>query len=429
MGIGSAVKSAWQKLAGVEAAAGDATMGERKTAMLPSILTPYNVIRSGQNALMKPSPANLRKFAESPVARRAINVVKDKIASMDWQVRVRRGYVHTEVAEADARLKVLRQCLEEPNAADSFRTLWEQVIEDVLVGGFGAVEMEATGDPLRPFHLWAVDGATIQIDAKWDGNPATPRYAQATGRIGTEALVPLLDDELIYIRLNPRSYTPFGLGRLEVAFETIAQFLGANRYAGKLASNSVVQYALWLNDATPEQHDRLIRWWQDEIEGTGRVPLLSCEQKPEVLRFAGGTDADLRIQWQQFLIGMIANAFDLPPMLLGLYQDVNKSTASELADEAFASAVVPVAKLVAEHITRDLFAKRLGWREFEFCFNDLESRDETEELQIQIQLLQNGVMTVNELRELRGLTPLVGAENPDADSSLLEPGQDKQVIV
>jgi phage portal protein BeeE len=342
-------------------------------------------------------------------------------------VRVRRGYVPAEVADATARLKTLRQCLEEPNVADSFRTLWEQVIEDVLVGGFGAVEMEATGDPLRPFHLWAVDGATIQIDAKWDGDPATPRYAQATGRLGKEALIPLLDDELIYIRLNPRSYTPFGLGRLEVAFESITQFLSANRYAGRLASNSVVQYALWLNEATPEQHDRLIRWWQDEIEGTGRVPLLSCEQKPEVLRFAGGTDADLRIQWQEFLLRMIANAFDLPPMMLGVYQDVNKATAGEFGDEAFAGAVVPVAKLVAEHITRDLFAKRLGWREFEFCFNDLESRDETEELQIQIQLLQNGVLTVDEVRQMRGLAALPVVESPDADRSLLLPGPDRQV--
>jgi phage portal protein BeeE len=188
-----------------------------------------------------------------------------------------------------------------------------------------------------------------------------------------------------------------------------------------------VQYALWLNEATPEQHDRLIRWWQDEIEGTGRVPLLSCEQKPEVLRFAGGTDADLRIQWQEFLLRMIANAFDLPPMLLGVYQDVNKATAGEFGDEAFASAVVPVAKLVAEHITRDLFAKRLGWREFEFCFNALESRDETEELAIQMQLLQNGVLTVDEVRQLRGLAPLPAAQSPDADASLLLPGQDRQV--
>jgi HK97 family phage portal protein len=404
MGIASALRTVFHRLTHLDATS--TSDGARKTAILPSILSPLRTSPNGQAALMKPTPANLRRFAETPVARRAINLVKDRIASMDWQVRVRRGYTAASVPDAQLRIDALRQCLEEPNSADSFRTLFEQAIEDTLVGGFGAIEMESTGDAARPFHLYAVDGATIQIDPAWKGDPAQPRYAQQTGRIGNGALVPLLDDELMYIRLNPRSHTPFGLGRLEVAFETITQFLGANRYAGRLASNSVVQYALWLNEATPEQHDRLIRWWQDEIEGTGRVPILSSENKPEVLRFAGGTDADLHIAWQQFLLVMIANAFDLPPMLLGMTQDVNKSTASEMADEAFASAIVPVAKLLAEHITRDLFAKRLGWREFEFVFNDLESRDETEELNIQIQLLQNGVLTVPEVRQMRGLAPV-----------------------
>ena len=374
--------------------------------MLPSILTPYNPNRTGQNATPKPTPANLRKFAETPVARRAINVVKDKIASMDWSIRLRRGYSPADVPDASQRIQALRRALEEPNAADSFRTLFEQVLEDLLVGGFGAIEMESTGDPARPFHLWAVDGATIEIDVTWDGDPAKPRYAQAAGSIGQKKLIPMLDDELMYLRLNPRTHTPFGLGRLEVAFETVNQFLSANRYAGRLASNSVVQYALWLNEATPEQHDRLIRWWQDEIEGTGRVPLLSCEQKPEVLRFAGGTDADLRIQWQEFLMRMIANAFELPPMLLGLQADVNRSTAGEMADEAFQSAVVPGAKLLAEHITRDLFAKRIGWREFEFSFNDLETRDEMQEVQIQTELLKAGVLPLAEVRETRGLPKL-----------------------
>jgi len=378
--------------------------------LLPSILSPYGQNRAGLNTTPRPTAANLRKFAETPVARRAINIVKDRIASMDWKIAVRRGYA--DVLDAAARMTRLRRGLEEPNASDSFRTLIEQVLEDLLVGGFGAVEMEATADPERPFQLWAVDGATIEIDVTWNGDSAKPRYAQATAGFSQKKLVPLLDAELMYLRLNPRSHTPFGLGRLEVAFETINQFLSANRYAGRLASNSVVQYALWLNDATPEQHDRLIRWWQDEIEGTGRVPLLSTEQKPEVLRFSGGTDADLRIQWQEFLLRIIANAFELPPMLLGLQSDVNRSTASELADEAFQSAIVPVARLIEEHITRDLFAKKLGWREFEFRFNDLESRDEMEELKIQTELLKAGVLTIDEVREMRGLAKLGTAVAP-----------------
>ena len=177
------------------------------------------------------------------------------------------------VPDAAHRAAILRHVLEEPNPTDSFRTLLEQVLEDALVGGFGAVEMELTGDAERPVELWPVDGATIRINPKWDGDPESPRFAQATGLAGTAGLIPLRDDELMYLRMNPRTHTPFGLGPLEVAFETVNAFLSAHRFAGKLASNAVVQYALWLNETTPAQHERLIRWWQDEMEGTGRVPI------------------------------------------------------------------------------------------------------------------------------------------------------------
>ncbi len=387
-----------------EAGRNDET-AQRKTVALPSVLAPYSF---PSRALPKPTPANLRKFAETPVVRRAINLIKDRVASMDWQVRLKRDHDPEKVAFAAKRAKILRQSLEFPNASDSLRTLLEQVIEDALVGGFGAIEMELTGDPAKPVELWPVDGATIRIDPRWDGRPDSIRFAQATGLVGTDAVIPLLDNQLIYVRMNPRSFTPFGLGPLEVAFETVNAFLSAHRFAGKLASNAVVQYALWLNETTPAQHERLIRWWQDEIEGTGRVPLLSTEQKPEVLRFASGTDADLRLTWQEFLIRMVANAFSLPPVLLGLEQDVNRSTAESLLDEAFHSAIVPLARLVAEHLTRDLFAKRLGWPEFEFIFNDLDTTDEMQQVEMQTALLAAGVLTVNEVRAMRGLAPLPG---------------------
>jgi phage portal protein BeeE len=395
-------------------------VAKRKSAALPALLQPYSGV---QRALPKVTPASLRRFAETPVARRAINVIKDRIACLDWQVRLKRTANPQQVEDLDAKLAALRLALEEPNASDSFRSLLEQVLEDTLVGGFGAIEMELTGDPERPFSLWPVDGATIQMNPKWDGRPESPRFAQLTGlsgagvaRIGVSGAgvaggqILLADDELMYLRMNPRTHTPFGLGPLEVAFETINSFLGAHRFAGKLASNAVMQYALWMNETTPEQHDRLVRWWQDEMEGTGRVPILSTEQQPQVLRFAAGTDADLRLSWQEFLIRMVANAFGVPPMVLGLEQDVNVSTAEAQSDELFRSAVTPLARLVCEHITRDLFAKRLGWREFEFVFNELEAPDEMQLVQIQTTLLAAGVLTVNEVRAMRGLAPLGAKE-------------------
>ena len=410
---------------------------KRKTLSVPSLLGTYG---ARPQALPKPTPANLRRFAETPVARKAINTVKDRVSGMRWLVQPKNGRALAELPDGAARIRALTDNFDSPNSDDSFRSLCEQVLEDVIVGGFGAIEIQLTSDASRPLALWPVDGATILMRADWNGQPDSIRYVQVPGystpltmpffglglnpggapplasvpsqRDGTESrvgrnVIELRDDEIIYIRLNPRSHTPFGLGRLEVAFETINNFLGAYRHASRLAANSVVQYALWVQSLGPAQHERLIRWWQDEIEGTGRVPLLSVENKPEVLRFGAGNDSDLRIQWQVFLLRIIADAFDLPPFFLGLENDVNRSTAGELSDQAFRSAIVPTARLFAEHITRDAIAKKLGWQDLEFVFTDVDARNELEEAQIQEILLRNGIMTVNEVRAARGLPPLI----------------------
>ena len=454
----------------------------RRTVPLPSILTSGAPTLMRAGVMPKPTPANLRRFAEMPIARRAINTIKDRVAGMQWRIEPRRGRMypalppknggrtghpapeisgshpfaknakgwgthglddsdesqktHTSkcglcgapeiessgpprfhkqgygghpsehMLSMDERIAVLTENFERPNPDDSFRSMIEQVLEDVLVGGFGAIELDLTGDEQRPLVLWPVDGASIRIKSDWDGNPASPRYVQGTGQFMPNADITLADEELSYIRLNPRTHTPFGLGKLEVAFETIHEFLGAHRYAARLASNTVVQYALWLQNMTPQHHERLIRWWQDEIEGTGKVPILSVESKPEVLRFGAGTDADLRLQWQEFLIRIIADAFDLPPMVLGLERDVNRNTATTMYDEAFRTAVVPVARLVAEHLTRDVISKRLGWSDLQFVFTDLDAPNELEQAQIQQILVGCGVLTVNEVRRMKGLPAL-----------------------
>ena len=418
MKIAETVRGALRRMAGVSAATPlQGIEKRRRTSGLPSIFNSYGPLTE---AMPKPTPYNLRRFSETPIARRAINCIKDRIAGMRWRVQPRQGYSLESIPNGAERVRILTSNFECPNPDDSFRSLAEQVLEDIIVGGYGAIEVQVNagwgtenphfwqnrpdvGHPasISPLTLWPVDGASIRMNLEWDGSPQSQRYLQVVDQSNTK--IELDDDELIYIRLNPRTHTPFGLGRLEVAFETVNAFLGAHRYAGRLASNSVVQYALWLQDLTPEHHERLIRWWQDEIEGTGKVPILSVESKPEVLRFGGGTDADLRLQWQEFLLRVVASAFDLPPFYLGVERDVNRSTAEEMNDLAFRQAIVPTARLLAEALTRGAIAKKLGWNDLEFAFAELDTTDPLEEAQIQQILLQNGVVTVNEVRRMRGL--------------------------
>jgi hypothetical protein len=423
MKITEAVRGAWRRVAGVSSAAEARGMGKkRRTSGVPSIFNSYGPL---VEAMPKATPYNLRRFSETPIARRAINCIKDRIAGMRWRIQPRQGYSLDTIPRGAERIRILTSNFESPNPDDSFRSLAEQVLEDIIVGGYGAIEVQrnaeweiarehsaaslrlgstaqgAVATQANPLVMWAVDGASIRMNMGWDGSPQSQRYLQVNDQ--TNSKIELDDDELIYIRLNPRTHTPFGLGRLEVAFETINSFLGAHRYASRLASNTVVQYALWLQDLTPEHHERLIRWWQDEIEGTGKVPILSVESKPEVLRFGGGTDADLRLQWQEFLLRVVASAFDLPPFYLGVERDVNRSTAEEMNEMAFRQAIVPTARLLAESLTRGAISKKLGWDDLEFVFADVDATDPLEEAQIQQILLQSGVLTVNEVRRMRGL--------------------------
>lgn len=388
-GMGAWLRRAWQFLAGGE---------PRKTVVLPGAQRPV-----GYHPLPKPTPYLLRRFSETPVARKAINTIKDRIAGMRWRVQPKGA---SPASADDARIGILTATLEAPNADDSFRSLSEQVLEDLLVGGCGAIEAQLTADPQRPLLLWPVDGLTIQIYAGWSGSADEPRYAQVTP---TGGRVDLRNDELIYIRQNARTNTPFGLGRLEVAFDTIQRLLGAQDYAGRLASNTVVQFALWLQELPPATYDKVISWWQNEIEGTGKVPIIAnLPARPEVLRFSEGSDRDLRLEWQRHLIRIVADAFDLPPLLLGLEQDINRSTADALVDEGFRTAVVPTARLYAEHITREIIARKLGWMDLEFVFDDLEVYDERGQAEIDEILLRNDVLLPDETRARRRLPALPG---------------------
>jgi hypothetical protein len=78
---------------------------------------------------------------------------------------------------------------------------------------------------------------------------------------------------------------------------------------------------------------------------------------------------------------------------------------------AFRQAVVPTARLFAEHISRDVIAKKLGWGDLEFVFTDVDAQNEMEQAQIDEILLRNGVVTVNEVRKMRGLAELIPNTN------------------
>ena len=91
-------------------------------------------------------------------------------------------------------------------------------------------------------------------------------------------------------------------------------------------------------------------------------------------------------------------------MLLGLENDVNRATASEFGGRGVSWRDSCRWRGCWRSTSRAMFsASGWGGASSSFVFNELESRDEATELQIQMELLKAGVLTVNEVRAMRGL--------------------------
>src|ERR1035437_8609742 len=260
----------------------------------------------------------------------------------------------------------------------------------------------------RPWKMWSVDGSTIRIDADFtEGTPERPRFAQMTGLKGERGVVAFLADELIYIRDNVRANTPFGLGKLEVAFNSVNALLGVQDMAAKAGSDQVHKTFLWWEQPQNQAHIQTVRRHiQNELEGQAKVSLIAGMKKPEVIPVQSVLIEDLLLEWQEMLIRIIANAFDISPFSLGLEKDVNRSVGFIMSISDFRAAVVPMAIRIQEAFTRELLHGFMGWKDLQFIFKGLDDPDALTKIQIQQRQYQSNALLPDEMREADGKPPL-----------------------
>lgn len=357
--------------------------------------------------LIKPTPANLRRFARTPYARRAINRIKNPIAQLKWEVKPKANV--KESPELKRQIKAVTDCLNSPNNDDSYRSFVEQLIEDLLLCGGGTYEQQVGGNAIRPLWMWPVDALSIQIYPGWSGAANEARYVQTLGHgnVGGVQGRPLRNDELVYIRLNPSTETPFGYGPLEIAFNTINRYLGVADYAGNLASNAQPENMLFFEGMDQPTLQTFRNYWRDEIEGQGNTPIQGGpkDAKATVLKLRGTNDDALFLKYQEFIIREIAVSFEIFSLSLGLQQDVNRNTAEVAEDMDWDNTIIPAAKLIESYINRESIAARLGFSQIEFKLVGLDREDEKMTADIYEKYYKNNLTTPNEHREKMGMPP------------------------
>jgi len=385
---------------------------KRDSIIFPS-LTQIGRINNINGIVYKATPRNLRYFSRTPHARRAINAIKNPIKMLEWEIVPIRDIEWN--SELERQAEIVYRCFENPNETDDFQALLEIFLEDRMVCA-GALETQIGGDPDRPLWMWPVDALSIQMYAEWDGDPGTPRYAQTVGygsEFGGGQTVQLLDNELLYMRPNPSSATPFGYAPLEIAFDTIGRLLSVGKFAGNVAGNQRPSIGLDFPGIPQDQLMAMRSFWRNEVEGNGQVPMfashISADGKSpgmSVHRFYPEGDNGLYLKYQEMLQRELATAFDLSPQNFGIERDVNRDTAEVSQDRDWNQVIKPTAHDVAKALTRHCIQKKLGFSQLCFRFRGLDREDELATARIHDLRYKSNSITPNQIRARFGEDPL-----------------------
>lgn len=401
--------------------AGKLNITDRKSWAWPFM--PQSIYRMS-TPVMKTLPYNLRRMSRTPVPRRAMNLVKNAIINQDWEIRAIDGAVSLDDAnEQSQRIKIATKMFEHPNNQDSFQTWCEKGLEDFLLLGSFVAELRVTPDPDRPIKMWAVNTESMRIFMAWsEDTPDMPRYAQMTGLKGERGAILFYDDEILYIKDNESTDNPFGLGCMEVAFQSVNDFLGVQRMSGMAGADQVHKTFLWWEQPQPDTAYQILRRHiQNELEGQSKISIIGGAKKPEVVEVTPVTVDDLLLPWQEMLIRMIANAFNISAMSLNITNDINKAVGQVLDDKDFRAAVVPLAKRMQSAYTRFILHRKLGWTDLEFAYVGLDDPDKETQMDLCSRMYSANAETPNGIRKAMGLAPL--------DSPFAELTQQEAMIV
>lgn len=292
----------------------------------------------------------LRFLADSNSwVRAAINVRRQQIGRAD-----------IAVVPADERkkwnrdiMRKLQRLLDQPNELrDSYRTLMEPVIEDILVLDRGCISKNM--DPKRrPVYLYYEDGATIKIFTDWDGSDKKPRYLYEEPGSNENRKVPLFNDELICISANPATYR-LGLSPVQWLRTTIDAEMRAIRSAEHYVDMKPPPHLVQIPGAHQTQITNLRNNYDSEVAGRKELFWMGGDNPVQVHPLTSSARENQWLEWQKYLAQKIAIAFQLAPQQFGFTEDVNRSS-GEIQQQIFEdTGLIPLLLLLEEYLNREL---------------------------------------------------------------------------
>lgn len=264
-----------------------------------------------------------------------------------------------------------------------------------LPAGITNAYVDQSGNPRQgiPAHSELFQGAYNQLSAKFSYGIYNP--------------IPFSRDQLVWMEESPRTWDTYGRGRVQTIQRVVELILNQDMSNLKyFAANEIPEGVLNLVEGDELEIERFRKYWVDNIKGkqhkmaiiNGKLEWIKFRDTLKDLSFIESQEWYHKLTWMQF---------GLNQSEVGDLADVNRSTAEEQSIIVWRKTTVPLLKLEANYINGEIFPFREEYQavngEVEFSWDTSNPAVDALERRKQVEDLNNGLMTVNEIRLDRGL--------------------------
>ncbi len=317
---------------------------------------------------------------------------------------------------------------------DNFDTFVRKLVRDTLTLDAITFEKQLNARGV-PHAVWPIDPATIKYAAEkweWEGKTGQmkPHQPDSTNGLPVRYVQELYngqrvavfnEKELAYAVRNPRTDIDmggYGLSELEILMETVTQVLFTEQYNAKyFTQNALPQGVLTIaGKYTPEAIESFKRQWVAQVSGVSnawRIPIMAIDEAQGGVDFKPFKESNRNMQynlWLEYLIQTVCSVYTIDPSEIGFAIKgagggpmVEHSGATKF-DFSKDKGLRPLLKFLAhvfnEHIVKEIYPDLF------FEWVGIDSMSEKDKVELTTKKLQNGMLTINEVRAMEDLEPI-----------------------
>lgn len=371
----------------------------------------------------------VRAYARCEWVSLVVNYLINRVKVIDYELVARdptkrdapSGRIQAEITRVE---NFLEGCTSD---GKSFKQIVEPaLVRDVLELDSGVLVKYFTrdsyvGDPMKPnslkplgsrklAELASVDGGTFLKDI--DQSLILHAYWQYQYRRPLAHPVFFDPAEISYIMRYPRSYSPYGWSVLQNADAVLNSLINSAAWNANFFSNQAVPKGMITLDGEDEDIKRFRTWWKSRIEGKWHNIPVVPGQNVKWVPF-GMTAADMEwLSGQKWYQRLICAFYQVQPAEVGM-EDTSRTTGAVMnARDSIqtTASVEPILRLIENALNTEIIPEISPRVILRYAPKD--TATDKAEAEIEAQQLEQGLVTINELRVKKSQLPVMWGDMP-----------------